>query len=115
MGSSMRPLLALAMVVLIVACQRTPEQQQADKLRSDAQQRGAAIENQADTQADRLEQEAEALDNEAKQAGGLTGERLRVRADALAKEAKIIRKQADMQADAIKEATDAGIKASESR
>lgn len=111
----MRPLMPLAMVVLTAACQRTAEQQQADKLRNDAQQRGAVIENQGDTQADRLQQQADALNNEAKQAGGLTGERLRVRADALAKEAKIIRKQAGMQADAIKEATDADIKASESR
>jgi hypothetical protein len=111
----MRPLMTLAMVVIAVACQRTPEQQQADKLRGDAQQRGAIIENRADTQADRLQQQADALNNEAKQAGGLTGERLKVRADALAKEAQIIRKQGGMQADAIKEATDAGIKSSESR
>ena len=111
----MHPSVVLAMVVLTAACQRTPEQQQADKLRSDAQQRGAAIENQADTQADRLQQQAEALNNEAQQTGGLTGERLKVRADALAKEAKIIRKQGGMQADSIKEAADAGIKASESR
>jgi hypothetical protein len=111
----MRPLMVLAMVGLTVACQRTPEQQRADQLRSEAQQRGGAIENQADTQADRLQQQADALNNEAERAGGLTGERLKVRADALAKEAKIIRKQADMQADAIKESTDAGIKASESR
>jgi hypothetical protein len=111
----MRPLLALAIVALTAACQRTPEQQQADTLRNDAQQRGSAIENQAETQADRLEQQADALNNEAKQAGGLTGERLKVRADALSKEAKIIRKQAGMQADAIKEDADARIKASESR
>ncbi|MBA3668980.1 MAG: hypothetical protein H0W71_02765 [Sphingomonas sp.] len=111
----MRTLLALAMIASSAACQRTPEQQQADLLRNDAQQRGSAIESQAGTQADRLEQQADALNNESKQAGGLTGERLKVRADALAKEAKIVRKQADMQADAIKEATDARIKASESR
>jgi hypothetical protein len=111
----MRPSVVLGIVVLLAACQRTPEQQQADKLRSDAQQRGAAIENQADTQADRLQQQAELLNNEAQRAGGLTGERLKVRADALTKEAKIIRKQANMQADSIKEATDADIKASESR
>jgi hypothetical protein len=111
----MRALLALAIVGLTAACQRTPEQQQADALRNDAQQRGSTIQNRAETQADQLEQQADTLNHEAKQAGGLTGERLKVRADALAKEAKIIRKQADMQADAIKEATDANIKASESR
>jgi hypothetical protein len=110
----MRPLLALAIVAVTAACQRTAEQQQAATLRNEAQQRGSAIESQSKTQADRLEQQAEALNNEAKQVGGLTGERLKVRAEALAKEAKI-RKQADMQADAIKEATDARIKASESR
>lgn len=111
----MRLVVALAMIVLTVACQRTPEQQEADKLRSDARQRGAVIQNQGDIQADRLQQQADALNNEAKQAGGLTGERLKVRADALTKEANIIRKQAGMQADAIKEATDARIKTSESR
>ena len=111
----MRWLLLLALAALTAACQRTPEQQQADKLRSEAQQRGGAIENQADIQANRLQQQADALNHEAERAGGLTGQRLKVRADALAKEAKIIRKQADMQSDAIKEATDAEIKASESR
>jgi hypothetical protein len=111
----MRPLLAIAVFTFTVGCQRTPEQQQADALRDEAQQRGSAIENQAGNQADRLEQQAEALNNEAKKAGGFTGERLKVRADALTKEAKIIRKQADMQADAIREAADARIKASKSR
>ena len=84
----MRPLLAFAIVTLTAGCQRTPEQQQADTLRADAQQRGSAIENQAEMEADRLEQQADALSNEAKQAGGLTGERFKVRADALAKEAR---------------------------
>ena len=111
----MRTLLALAMLASAGACHRTPEQQQADLLRNDAQQRGSAIENLAETQADRLQQQAEALEIEAKQRGGLTGERLKVRAEALAKEAKILRKQGDMQSDAIKEAADARIKASESR
>jgi hypothetical protein len=111
----MRTLLAFAIIALTAACHRTPEQQQADKLRDDAQQRGSAIENQAETQADALQQQAEALNNQANQAGGLTGERFKVRAEALSKEAKIVRKQADMQADAIKEAADARIKTSQSR
>jgi sensor domain CHASE-containing protein len=111
----MRTLLAFAVIAMTVACQRTPEQQQADKLRDDARQRGSSIENQADTQANSLQQQADALNNQAKQAGGLTGERFKVRADALSKEAKIVRKQADMQSDAIKEAADARIKTSESR
>ena len=111
----MRRMLAIGFIVLTAGCQRTPEQQQADNLRGEARLRGAQIENHADSEADRLLQQAEALQNEAQQAGGLTGQRLTVRADALAKEAKIVRKQADMQADAIKEATDARIKASESR
>jgi hypothetical protein len=111
----MRPLLLLGVFTLATACQRTPEQQYADNLQADALQRGAAIENQADAEADRLQQQAFDLQNEANQAGGMTGQRLRVRADALNQESKIIRKQADMQADAIKEGTDARIKASESR
>ena len=110
----MRQLVALAMFVLVAACQRSPEQQ-ADRLRSEAQQRGADMEKRAETEAERLEQQASALENEAKQAGGMTGQRLKVRADALAKEAKIVRRQAEMQADANKEAVDARIKASESR
>lgn len=111
----MRTAFAFAMMLLMVACQRTPEQQQADKLRSDAQQRGAAIENQAGIQADRLQQQANSLEAGAKQAGGYTGQRLQVRADALSKEAKIIRKQAAMKAEAMKETADAKIKTSESR
>ena len=111
----MRPALAIGLVILTGACQRTPEEQQADSLRGEARLRGGEIENHADREADRLQQQAEALENEAQQAGGLTGQRLQVRADALSKEAKIVRKQADMQADAIMEAADARIKASESR
>ena len=112
----MRPLSVLAIVIFAaVACQRSPEQQQADALRNDAQQQGASIENQAAGEADRLQQQASDLKNQADQTGGMTGERLKVRADALNDEAKIIRKQADMQADAIKESADAQIKASKSR
>ena len=111
----MRFVLILAMVTSMPACQRTPEQQQADALRADARQRGAAIENQADAQADRLRQQASELQNQATQAGGMTGERLRIRANALDKESKVIRKQADIQADAIKEDADASIKESKSR
>jgi hypothetical protein len=111
----MRSSVALALIALTIACQRTPEQQQADQLRADAQQRGAAIENQADAEADRLGQQAGDLNNQSSRAGGYTGQRLKVRADALAKEAKIVRKQADMQAGAINEAADARIKANQSR
>jgi protein involved in sex pheromone biosynthesis len=111
----MRSLAVVGIIFLLAGCQRSPEQQQNDKLREDAQQRGADIEKRADAQANRLEAQAQVLDNEAQQAGGYTGQRLNVRADALAKEAKIIRKQAGMQADAIKESADAQVKASESR
>lgn len=111
----MRSLLVVATFVSIAGCQRTPEQQQADAVRSDARQRGTAIENQANAQADRLEQQASDLQNQAMQAGGMSGERLRIRANALNQESKVIRKQGDMQADAIKEDADARIKASKSR
>lgn len=112
----MRQLLLLAVLPFtIAACQRTPEQQQSDQARRDARERGALIENRADSEAGQLQQQAAALENEANQAGGMTGERLKVRAEALKDEAKIVRKQADKQADAIKESTDAQIKASESR
>jgi hypothetical protein len=111
----MRALLILGMISLATACQRTPEQQQADNLQNEARQRGAAIESRADVEADRLQQQASDLENEANQAGGMTGERLRVRSDALNQESKLIRNQADMQADAIREGTDARIKASKSR
>ena len=111
----MRRFAALCIIALTAACQRTPEQQRSDKLRRDAQQHGATIENQADRQADQMEAQAAALDNGALQAGGYTGQRLKVRANALTKEAKIIRKQADRQADAVKETTEAQIQTSESR
>lgn len=111
----MRCLVIAAVLVAASACQRTPEQQHVDALRNAASQQGAAIENQADGQADRLQQQASDLQNQAAQAGGMTGERLRIRADALERESKVIRKQADMQADAINEDADARIKASKSR
>jgi hypothetical protein len=62
-----------------------------------------------------MQQEATQLENQAKQTGGMTGDRLRIRANALEQESKVIRKQADAQADAINEETDARIKATESR
>jgi hypothetical protein len=111
----MRTSLALALIALGAACQRTPEQRHDDQLRTDAHQQSAAIENQADTEAHRLEQQADDLYNQSNQAGGYTGQRLKVRADALGKEAKIVRKQAEMQADAVTEAADARIKATQSR
>jgi hypothetical protein len=111
----MRCLLIVAVLASMVACHRTPEQQQADAVRTDARQRGAVIENQADAQAARLEQQASDLHNQAVQVGGMTGERLKIRANALNEEAKVIRRQGDMQADAIKEGADARIKASKSR
>lgn len=111
----MRTSLALVAIALTAACQRTPEQQQTDKLRADARQRAAAIENRADIEAGRLDQQADVLDNQAQLTGGYSGQRLQVRADALTKEAKIVRKQAGLQADAVKESADARIKASQSR
>ena len=111
----MRFLLFLAMLASMAACQRTPEQQQADALRSNARQRGAAIENKANAEADGLQRQASDLENQAAQAGGMTAERLRIRANALDQESKVVRKQAGMQADAIKEDADARIKASKSR
>jgi len=111
----MRFLLVLAVFTSMAACQRTPEQQQADAVRTDARQRAAATENQADVQADRLQQQASDLQNQAAQAGGMTGERLRIRANALDQESQVIRKQGDMQADAVREDADARIKASKSR
>ena len=111
----MRFLLILAVLASMAACQRTPEQQQADALRSNARQRGAAIENKANAEADGLQRQASDLENQAAQAGGMTAERLRIRANALDQESKVVRKQAGMQADAIKEDADARIKASKSR
>jgi hypothetical protein len=111
----MRTAFTFATMVLMAACHRTPEQQEADKLRSDAQERGAAIESQAASEADRLQQEAKTLKASSKRAGGFTGQRLQVRADALSKEAKIIRKQSGMKAEAMKETANAKIKTSESR
>ena len=111
----MRFLLVLAALASMAACQRTPEQQEADALRSDASQRVAAIENKANAEADRLQQQASDLENQAAQAGGMTADRLRIRANALDQESKVVRKQAGMQADAIKEDADARIKASKSR
>jgi hypothetical protein len=111
----MRFLLFLAVLASVAACQRTPEQQQDDAARADARQRGVTIENKANAEADRLQQQASDLENQAAQAGGMTGERLRIRANALDQESKVVRKQADMQADAIKEDADARIKASKSR
>ena len=107
--------LLLTIVALAAGCNRSPEQQQADRLIEDARARGAALEKRADLEADRLEAEAQGLGKQAKQAGGYTGKRIAVRADALSKEARIVREQAAMQADALKHAATAQGEAIKSR
>jgi hypothetical protein len=84
-------------------------------VRSDARNQASVLEDQAEVEAIHMEQRAGALSQRAKQAGGFTGGRFEVQADAFRKEAKIVREQAGQQADAIKEAADARIKAFESR
>ena len=110
-----RVVLLFAVCLVIEACTQSPETKQAHQIRSQADQQASAIKSRADSQAAPLEKQATALGAEAKKVGGYEGKRLDVQAHALKEEAKLIRKQADEQSAAIKEAADARIKAIASR
>jgi outer membrane PBP1 activator LpoA protein len=101
--------------ILFAACSQSPEQQQADQIRGDANKQAAALTHRAEAQAAPLDEQAEVLKNEAKQVGGYNGKRLNVRAGALKQEGQLDRKQGDEQAAAVKESADARIKALHSR
>jgi hypothetical protein len=111
----MRPLTIALLLFALAGCSKSPQDKRADEIRSEAGNQSAVIENKGDQEADGLEKQADLLRNEAKQTGGLSGDRMKVRSDAMAKEARLIRKQADLQADALREAADAKVKAIKSR
>lgn len=112
---SMRKFATFTLVVIATACSKSPQDQQTDKIRTQAHEQAEAITRHADQQAKPLEQQAEALRAEAKKTGGYGGKRLEIQADASSKQAKLLHEQADEQADAVKEAADAQIKAIRSR
>ena len=108
------PIATLTLIAL-AGCSKSPDDKRVDEIRRAARSESSVIKNKAENQADRLDREAASLESQAEQAGGLSGERIKVRSQAAAKEARLIRKQADMQTDALNEAAEAKVKAIKSR
>jgi len=109
-----------ALVLLIAAacvagCSKSPQDQQADRLRAAADAKAQQIRDQAAPQIQAMNDQSKALAAQAKSTGGYTGERLKVQADSLSRQADILDKQARAQADATREAADAQAKQIASR
>ncbi|KQM36388.1 hypothetical protein ASE59_04810 [Sphingomonas sp. Leaf10] len=104
--------LAAAAAFALTACgSQTPQQQQAEQLRDQADAEGDAIEAAAENQTAQMKVEAEGLLNQAQQAGGYDAERLKVRADAMRDEAKLVEQQAEARAKAVRDAGEANASA----
>jgi len=106
------PLLALA---LLAACSRSPQQQQIDAIRTEADQRADAIEEEGGNQAAPLKQQETTLREQAKQAGGYDGKRLTIQAEAAEAQADLLRQQARDRSEAVRAAATAKVKEIESR
>lgn len=99
----------------LACCSRSPQDQQAEAVKSAAAKRADQIDQQSRAQAESMHAQAKTLSQQAKQAGGLTGQRLQVQADALDKQADIVSRQGKLQAEATREAADAQAKQLASR
>lgn len=105
----MKPFLfAAAAAICASACSpQTPQEQQAEQLRDQADAEGDALEAAAQNRTAQMEVEAETLIQQAGQSGGYDAQRLKVRAEAIKDEAKLIEKQAEARAKAIRDAGEA--------
>lgn len=99
---------AAAAAFALTACgSQTPQEQQAEQLRDQADAEADAIEAAAENQTAQMKVEAEGLVNQAGQGGGYDAERLKVRADAIREEAKLVEQQAEARAKAVRDAGEA--------
>ncbi|UUL82319.1 hypothetical protein [Sphingomonas qomolangmaensis] len=102
---SIRYALALMPVCLTMACApQTPQEQQAEQIREEADKRGDAIEAEARDRSAQMEAQAAALESQAGTSQSFDAQRLQVQADALKKQADLIEQQADAQAKAVRDA-----------
>lgn len=114
----MKPLLLpmmLGALLLVGACQKSPEDQRADDLRAAARVQAKAVTDQAGSVATAMDKQAADLGGQAKTAGGFTGERLKTRSDALEREADIVKRQGEARAQAIKDTAKAQAESIHSR
>ncbi len=92
----------------VSACgSQTPQEQRAEQLRDEADAQADAIEAAAENQTAQMQVEAEGLLNQAGQGGGYDAQRLKVRAEAIREEAKLVEKQAEARAKAVRDAGEA--------
>lgn len=102
---SLRLALCLAPLTLAAsACApQTPQEQQAEQIREEADKQGDAIEATARDKAAQMESQAASLENQAGTSKSFEAQRLQVQADALKKQAELIEDQADAEAKAIRD------------
>ena len=99
------PLIAAALALATAACaQQTPQEQQAEQLRDEADAQADAVEAEAENRTAQMKVEAEKLLQQAGQGGGYDAQRLEVRANAIKQEAKLIEDQAEARARAMRDA-----------
>jgi hypothetical protein len=95
----------VAAALAVSACgAQTPQEQQAAQLREVADAQADAIEAEAGNIVAGMQAEAEKLRQQAGQGGGFEAQRLQVRAEAQEREAKLVKKQAEAKARAIRDA-----------
>jgi hypothetical protein len=102
---SLRFALMLAPLTLASACApQTPQEQQAEQIREEADKQGDAIEASARDRAAKMEADAAALENQAGTSKSFEAQRLQVQANALKEQADLIEKQAEAEAKAVRDA-----------
>lgn len=102
------PILLSALSLGLAACsQPTPQEQQAEQIRDQADTQGDAIEAAAKDQSAKMDADAAALLNQAGTSQSFDAQRLQVQADALKKQADLIEEQADARANAVRAAGEA--------
>ncbi len=100
-------LLPAAVLAMSACARQTPQEQQAEQIRDQADAQADAIEAAANDRASKMEADAATLLNQAGTSQSFDAQRLQVQADALEKQAELIEDQADAQAEAVRAAGEA--------
>jgi hypothetical protein len=104
-------------VVVLAACTvsacgpSTPTEARIENIQDAADMEAHSIQAESGNEVTNMRSEAESLADQAEASNGFDAERLRTRAEALRKEAKIIERQADAEARAVKDKARAEVSA----
>lgn len=101
---SIRRIAPFILTFAIAGCgPQSPQEQQADRIREQADAQADQIESDARNEVDRMEAQAEQLLNQSGESQSFEAQRRDVRAKAFREEAKLIEKQASAQAKAVRD------------